>query len=196
MDLQPLVGDCYRRLADTLEHAGPDAWDRPSLCDGWRVREVVAHVTMPARFSPERYGAELAAVQGDFQALSDTVAARDSADPIAEQLEHLRSPVLAAWQPPGGGAVGALNHAVVHSLDITNAIGRPPALDPVAARAILDSLTAGGVAARFGVDVSAYRLEATDLGWAWGDGHPVTATSAELISLLSHRTLGDGRTLA
>jgi uncharacterized protein (TIGR03083 family) len=29
-------------------------WDRPSLCAGWRVREVLAHVTMPFRYSLAR----------------------------------------------------------------------------------------------------------------------------------------------
>lgn len=38
----PLTGYCDL-LAD-LDEAG---WDHPSLCAGWRVREVVAHMTMP-----------------------------------------------------------------------------------------------------------------------------------------------------
>jgi len=40
----------------------PDAtWDAPTLCEGWQVRNVVAHVTMPARLTPEQFGAEMAA---------------------------------------------------------------------------------------------------------------------------------------
>lgn len=196
MELQTLVGDSYERLADTLARFAPKDWDRDSLCEGWRVREVVAHVTMPARFTGEQFGAELAAANGDFQAVSDAIAARDSALPVPELLAHLRSPVLAGWQPPGGGEIGALNHAVVHGLDITNALGLPPAYSPEAGRAILDSLTTGGVAGYFDVKLSAFRLEATDLDWNWGDGELVRAPSGELISLACHRTLPDGRTLA
>jgi uncharacterized protein (TIGR03083 family) len=195
MDLQALVGESYARLADTLEVTEPQAWDRPSLCAEWRVRDVVAHVTMPARMSEQQFGAEMAAAHGDFQRMSDTVAARDSAAPIAEHLANLRSPTLARWQPPGGGTIGALNHAVVHGLDITNALQAPPACSPDAARAILDSLTAGGVAAHFGVDLAGTRLQATDLDWSWGDGELVAATSAELISLTCRRTLPNGRAM-
>jgi uncharacterized protein (TIGR03083 family) len=195
MQLQPLVGDSYARLADSLEQLDPGAWDSPSLCAGWRVREVIAHVTMPARLTAEQFGAELAAAHGDFQLLSDTIATRDSGLPVAEQLAILRSPVLAAWQPPGGGEVGALNHAVVHGLDVTHALQLPRACSDVTAKVILDSLTDGGIGARFGVNLDGLRLEATDLDWSWGSGRAVSASAADLISLLSHRTLPDGRTL-
>ena len=75
---------------------------------------------MPARLTPEQFGAEMAAAGGDFTVLSDTVAARDAALPVADLLDQLRSPGLHAWQPPGGGAAGALSHAVIHSLDVTS----------------------------------------------------------------------------
>ena len=43
------VAEEYVALADLLDSAGPGVWDAPSLCEGWRTREVVAHVTMPVR---------------------------------------------------------------------------------------------------------------------------------------------------
>jgi len=77
MDLHPLIRDSFTRLADSLEQQAPELWDQPSLCAGWRVRDVVAHLTMPARLTDEQFGAELAAVGGDFQRLSDTIGLRD-----------------------------------------------------------------------------------------------------------------------
>ncbi len=195
MDLHALIGDSFTRLADSLEHQAPDVWDRPSLCAGWRVRDVVAHVTMPARLTAEQFGAELAAVGGDFQLLSDTIAIRDGDLPITEHLTNLRSPQLADWEPPGGGAIGALNHAVVHGLDVTNAVSLPRACTDETARVILDSLTTGGVAARFDIDLTSVRLQADDIDWSSGSGRDVTAPAAEIISLACHRTLRDGRTL-
>jgi len=195
MDLHPLIRDSFARLADSLEQQAPDVWDQPSLCAGWRVRDVVAHVTMPARLTDEQFGAELAAVGGDFQLLSDTIAVRDGELPVAEHLTNLRSPELAEWEPPGGGSVGALNHAVVHGLDVTNAIGLPRACTDEAAHIILDSLTTGGVAARFDVDLSDVRLQADDIDWSSGSGRDVVASAGEIISLACHRTLSDGRAL-
>ncbi|MFC4071767.1 maleylpyruvate isomerase family mycothiol-dependent enzyme [Actinoplanes subglobosus] len=187
------VAPTYTRLADLLT-VSPTAWDAPTLCEKWLVRHVVAHVTMPVRLTPERFGAEMAAAGGDFTVLSDNVAARDASLPPTDLLDQLRSPRLHTWQPPDGGAAGALSHAVIHSLDVTIALGMPTAAPAAAVTAVLDLLTAAD-GALFGVDLTGIRLEAADTGWAWGDGRLVRAGSGELVALLSARTLPDGRAL-
>ena len=117
-----LVAEEYGALADLLEGAENAVWDEPSLCEGWRTREVVAHVTMPARYDGPAFMAELEAAAGDFTALSNTVAARDGALGTAALVAGLRSPILHEWQPPGGGVTAALTHCVIHQLDITEAV--------------------------------------------------------------------------
>jgi uncharacterized protein (TIGR03083 family) len=192
-DLQSWVGPTYDGLADLLESAPPETWDAPSLCEAWQVRHLVAHVTMPVRMTPEQFGAEMAAARGDFGVMSDSVAGRDASLPVADHLAALRSPVLHAWQPPGG-ATGALSHAVIHSLDVTVALDRPP-VAPVEARvAVLDQLTAVN-GSHFGLDLTGVRLAATDTDWSWGSGETVQADSGALVSLLGGRTLPDGRAL-
>jgi uncharacterized protein (TIGR03083 family) len=193
-DLQSWVAPTYHGLADLLASAPTETWDAPSLCEKWQVRHVVAHVTMPTRLTPEQFGAEMAAAGGDFAVLSDTVAARDASLPHADQLDALRSALLHAWQPPGGGAAGALSHAVIHSLDVTVALNRPAVAPKEAVIAVLDQLTAAN-GAWFGVDLTGVRLEAADTDWSWGNGHVVRADSGRLVALLSGRTLPDGRAL-
>ena len=119
---QSWVAATYKGLADLLTATSVDTWDAPSLCEKWLVRHVIAHVTMPARLTPEQFGAEMATAGGDFTTLSNTVAMRDASLPVDDLLDQLRSPRLHAWQPPGGGAAGALSHAVIHSLDVTVAL--------------------------------------------------------------------------
>ena len=194
-DLQSLVAPTYHGLADLLAAASAETWDAPSLCEKWHVRHVVAHVTMPARLTPEQFGAEMAAAGGDFTVLSDTVAARDAALPLAEHLNALRSPVLHAWQPPGGGAAGALSHAVIHSLDVTVALGRPAVAPEQAVVAVLDQLAAANGTV-FGIDLTGVRLEAADTDWSRGGGDLVRADAGALVALLGGRTLPDGRTLS
>ncbi|WP_372729137.1 maleylpyruvate isomerase family mycothiol-dependent enzyme [Nocardioides sp.] len=193
-DLQSWVAPTYRGLADLLDASNAAAWDSPSLCERWLVRHVVAHVTMPARMTHEQFGAEMAAVGGDFTTMSDSVAFRDAALPDEYLLDQLRSPTLHAWQPPGGGAAGAVSHAVIHSLDVTIALDRPAVAPRESIAAVLEQLTAAGGSV-FGIDLTEVRLEATDSDWAWGDGRPVRADAGQLVALLSGRTLPDGRTL-
>ncbi len=192
--LQEWTARTYRGLADLLTAAPPDAWDAPTLCAGWQARHVVAHVTMPARLTPEQFGAEMAAAGGDFGRLSDTVAERGARLPTADLLDALRSPALHTWQPPGGGAMGALSHAVIHSLDVTIPQAGPPVAPAEAVTAVLDRLTEAD-GALFGIDLTGVRLESTDSDRRWGAGEPVRADSGELVALLSGRTLPDGRAL-
>ncbi|KDE11672.1 maleylpyruvate isomerase family mycothiol-dependent enzyme [Rhodococcus aetherivorans] len=193
-NLESGVPPTYDGLADLLDSAPTETWDTPSLCATWQVRHVVAHVTMPARLTPEQFGAEMAAAGGDFTLLSNTVAARDASLPVADHLAHLRSPLLHEWQPPGGGAAGALSHAVIHSLDVTVALDRPTVAPVEAVIAVLDQLTAAN-GALFGVDLIDVRLEAADIDWSWGSGKVVRTDSGRLVALLSGRTLPDGRAL-
>src|SRR5262245_5051508 len=44
--LRPIIEGTYVALADLLTVMPLAQWDTPSLCEGWRVREVVAHLTM------------------------------------------------------------------------------------------------------------------------------------------------------
>jgi uncharacterized protein (TIGR03083 family) len=193
-DLQSWVAPTYDRLADFLAAAAVETGNAPSLCEKWLVRHVIAHVTMPARLTPEQFGTEMAAAGGDFTVLSDTVAARDASLPVADLLDQLRSPGLHAWQPPGGGAAGALSHAVIHSLDVTIALNRPAVAPGEAVTAVLDLLTAAN-GTWFGVDLTDVRLDAADTDWSWGNGKLVRADSGSLVALLSGRALPDGRTL-
>lgn len=193
-DLQSWVAPTYDRLADFLAAAAVETGNAPSLCEKWLVRHVIAHVTMPARLTPEQFGAEMAAAGGDFTVLSDTVAARDASLPVADLLDQLRSPGLHAWQPPGGGAAGALSHAVIHSLDVTIALNRPAVAPGEAVTAVLDLLTAAN-GTWFGVDLTDVRLDAADTDWSWGNGKLVRADSGSLVALLSGRALPDGRAL-
>ncbi len=110
--------------ADLLATLRPKQWDAPTLCDGWRVREVIAHTTMPFRTSLGRTLVELAKARGDVNRMADHCARRDAARlPAASLLASLRDNITHPWTPPGGGAHGALSHDVIHGLDITVALG-------------------------------------------------------------------------
>ena len=191
------IGAEYEALADLLAAAGPAVWDAPSLCEGWRTREVVAHMTMPARYDGPAFMAELEASGGDFTRLSDTVAARDGALPVAALLADLRSPALHSWQPPGGGEGGALVHCVIHSLDIVEAVPLDRRVPAACILAVLGIVTGPGPGAGtsnlFGVDLSDVELRADDLEWTSGAGALVTG-SAQLLALVAcGRLLPPGR---
>lgn len=189
-DLQPLVAQCYEALADELEALDTTRWDVPSLCDGWRVREVVAHVTMPARYDEQTFMAELRDCDFDFTRLSNRIAARDAELSNAELVANLRDETLHRWTPPGGGVEGALNHVVIHGLDVTVPLGVPRSSPDAAVVHVLDQLTRGGGRANFGVDLGDGAFEATDVDWSFGRGSPARAPAGDLVLRFAGRSRG------
>lgn len=191
-ELQPAVEAEYLALAALLESLSEEEWDTPSLCAGWRIREVAAHVTMPARYDQERFTAELRACSYDFGALSDKIAARDAALPTAELVAGLRSRTLHHFTSPDGGWQGALSHAVIHGLDMAVPLGAAGRVPPARVTAVLDGLARGGVAANFGVRLDGRGLRATDLDWSFGSGPVLSGTAEDLVLALTGRTLPPG----
>jgi uncharacterized protein (TIGR03083 family) len=186
-EIQTMIATGYLALADLLAAVPRPDWDTPSLCEDWRVREVIAHVTMPARYDEKAFMAELAARNFDFAKLSNELAARDSSLPTGELVANLRSETLHRWAPPEGGVHGALNHAVIHGLDVTVPLGAAPAATDEAIEVVLDDLSHGGIHKHFGTVVSGRRLEATDLEWSYGNGRTIRATGSDLALLLCGR---------
>jgi uncharacterized protein (TIGR03083 family) len=192
-DLAAAIADEYVALADLLEAADPAVWDAPSLCQGWRTREVVAHMTMPARYSGPEFMAELEAAGGDFTRLSDTIAARDGALPAATLLSGLRSEVLHGWQPPGGGMEGALTHCIIHGLDITEAVPLERQVPAPRMARVLAIVAGQGSPTLFGVDLSDVLLRADDLDWSFGSGALVSGAAQALALVACGRQLPAGR---
>ncbi len=174
------------RLAGLLSGLQDEEWDSPSLCRGWRVREVVAHVTMPFRTSLPSLAAGLAAAGFSFNRYADRAARRDAARiPGAELLAVLRANVANPWQPPGGGPAGALSHDTIHGLDITEPLGLPsPPVERVAM--VLANATPRSLS-YFGVDLAGIQLRGTDADVRIGAGEPVEMPVKDILLTITGR---------
>ncbi|HXW34035.1 MAG TPA: maleylpyruvate isomerase family mycothiol-dependent enzyme [Acidimicrobiales bacterium] len=192
-DLQPFFSTQYRALADSLVALSKEDWDTPSMCEGWGIREVIAHLTMPARYDEETFIAELKARQFDFSKLSNEIALRDGQFSTEQLLADLRSEKLHRWVPPGGSYRDSLNHVVIHSLDAIVPLGFQLSGTNEVFCVVLDHMTKGGVYERFGTQITGRRLEATDLHWSWGQGGMLRGTASDLILVLAGRRLAGDR---
>jgi uncharacterized protein (TIGR03083 family) len=191
-DLMPLISAERRAFGDVLSGLPEPDWDARSLCEGWRVREVVAHMTMPFRYRPPRFLAEMVRSRGNFARMSDRVARRDAQAPIGTLLAGWLTNVDNRWKPPGGGLNGALTHDVVHGLDITIPLGIEHPVSEAALRVVLDNATSPLNLKHFGIDLTGTRLEAGDLDWAFGEGEPLRGAARHLLMVLMDRRLPAG----
>ncbi|MFE4399321.1 MULTISPECIES: maleylpyruvate isomerase family mycothiol-dependent enzyme [Streptomycetaceae] len=175
-----------RELAAVFAAFTWEQWNSPSLCGGWRVREVAAHLSTGFRHSTARTLLELARSGGNVHRMADRIARRDAAalserELVAAMADHADHP----WRPPVGGRIAALAHDAVHGLDITVALGLPARLPVARTTALL-----AGVSPRtlrfFGARVDGVRLEATDAEWSYGHGRLTVEGRAEHLLLVAY----------
>jgi uncharacterized protein (TIGR03083 family) len=191
--IEDMIAAERRELAAVLDGLTPDEWSSTTLCAGWRVAEVVAHMTMPFRFSTGRFVCEMVKSAGRFNRMADRVARQEAAELSRDVLvASLRDNAGHPWQPPGGGPEGALSHDVIHGLDITTALGldRRVPLDRV--EVVLVGVKPKQVK-YFGTDLTGVCLRADDLDWSYGSGTPVTGLAQDLLLVLCNRRLPVGR---
>ncbi|HWM99532.1 MAG TPA: maleylpyruvate isomerase family mycothiol-dependent enzyme [Streptosporangiaceae bacterium] len=192
--IRDMIAAQRAELAEVLAGLPAPSWDEPTLCAGWRVREVVAHITMPFRYGRGRFGLELAKSRGRFNEMADRVARRDAAGMSPADLTGaVRSNVGHPWKPPGGGFTGALAHDLIHGLDITVPLGLDRPVPEERLRPVLPGSLADRSVRFFGVDLDGIELRAADMDWTLGSGTPLEGTAADLLLVLSGRTLPPGR---
>ncbi|UOY00601.1 maleylpyruvate isomerase family mycothiol-dependent enzyme [Blastococcus sp. PRF04-17] len=173
-------------LLDLLERLEPEQWRAPSLCAGWTVHDVVAHVLSYDELGPRQLASRFAS--GLF--LVDRINAlglRDYARRTpAELVDLLRDHLTPAGLTAGLGGAIALTDGLIHQQDIRRPVGKPrqiPAdrLVPALRTALFGPVLRGAVRVR---DV---RLVATDIDWTFGRGPEVTGTAEALLMAVAGR---------
>ena len=105
-------------IADLLEELGPD---QPTCCEGWRSRDLAAHLVVRDRRPDSMPGLVLG---GPFAAWTDRVRSRAGRTRLWAQLVHEVRSGPAAWWPTAWPAVDrAMNgvEMVVHHEDLRRA---------------------------------------------------------------------------
>jgi len=199
MDIWSMIATERRALADDLDDLTDAQWAAPSLCDDWRVRDVVAHVVFPFRVSLPSVMFKMVRHKFDFNAMSDAEARGDTRPP-AELVATLRANADHRFHPPGFGPEAPLTDVVIHGQDIRRPLGLAREFDPDALGEVLDLLTSAkatrGFVAKGRVD--GLTFAATDLDRTWGSGPTVSGTGEALALALAGRTVtldelaGDG----
>jgi uncharacterized protein (TIGR03083 family) len=173
-------------LAAFLATLPPQRWQAPTLCAGWRVRDVVAHVLSYDELSAR----ELATitVRGRLKpSLVNNVAlARYDSYGPGQLLELLaRHPQPRGLHAALGGRVGLIE-GLIHHQDIRRALGLPrrvpPERLPPALRLALIAPDIGGP-----WRIRGLRLVATDLRFAAGAGAEVRGPAEALLMAIAGR---------
>ena len=187
------------RVADLLERLTPEQLDRPSLCDGWTVRHVAAHLTL----QQEDVRSTVSFVAHNPVLLRHPGLNATIHHSALVQAQRLTMPQIVARIR---GMVGSRRHNVfvtpletltdvlVHGQDIAVPLGIELPVDPAAAARSAARVwdVRGGWMGRVNrrLPLEGYRLTATDTGWERGQGPAVAGPTAALLLLLTGRPAG------
>ncbi|MFC5747639.1 maleylpyruvate isomerase family mycothiol-dependent enzyme [Actinomadura rugatobispora] len=178
-------------LADFLDTLDEHEWRADSLCQGWTVHDVAAHMTLSTRTTLLVAVKGAIRARGDFNRMeADLARERAARYGPAALVEQLRETAGSARRTPGAAPLDPLVDVLVHGQDIARPLGRVrempaepaiPALEHVLRRRFY------GARKR----LRGTRLTATDVRWSAGEGpDEIRGPIADLLMLATGRTAG------
>lgn len=174
-----------RRLVADLADLDDERWTTASLCPGWTVHDVVAHLVDTARTGRMGFLREMLRARMDFDRANETGIAREKRSDPQQTLAALHDSADLTRTPPANLAT-RLVEAIVHGEDIRRPLGLRGTYPPAAiAQAISYQVKApvgfGGGRER----AEGIRLVDQDSGVSWGTGTgPRSAIEAPALDLL------------
>lgn len=180
-DVWSMVHAERRALITDLEAIEPAGWARPSLCAGWDVHDVVAHLVGSALTTRLGFVASLARARFDFDRQNARDVRRHRGTSPEQTLERLRA-VAGRTSTPPAPLDSRLVEEVVHGEDIRRPLGLVRAYPQeavVRALRLQASTPASFGGAREAL--SRVRLVATDADVSVGAGAEVTGPALSLL---------------
>jgi len=170
-------------VCDLLDGLGDEDWARPSLCAGWTVRDVAAHLTLQ-QLGPGAALGQLVKWRGSLDRTIAHVARQRAAALTTEQITaEIRATIGSRRRNFGVTHLETLCDILVHSQDIAIPLGRRLDL-PADAAAVAASRT---LSMRWPPPppsvkgMAGLQLTATDISWSTGDGPTIRGPMAALL---------------
>jgi uncharacterized protein (TIGR03083 family) len=187
MDTWQMIEAERATLVDALAQLPDAAWDKPSLCAGWTVREVVGHMIATANMTPPKFVAKLAGSGFSFQDMVRKEIGRVTAGRTnAALVDLLRSRINARTAPPGP-TVSWLGETIVHGEDVFRALGSYGDHPVEHVVAVADFYKNSNLLIGAKSRISGVTIRATDASWQHGTGPEVNGPAIALLLAMTGR---------
>ncbi|MFD4460929.1 maleylpyruvate isomerase family mycothiol-dependent enzyme [Nocardia sp. NPDC058480] len=182
MSYRGMLLDERAELVELLRGLSEQEWETPSLCVGWRVRDVVGHLLQDT-LSPLSYAAVVVKSRGSVERTNNALAQSFSGLTTEQLVDKLdkESGRLSKYSPRL-----MLSDLVVHHQDIRRPLARLRTIPADRLTAVLDYPDPFALPGRF---TKGLRFVATDIDWSSGDGPEVRGPGEAIALAVVGRTV-------
>jgi uncharacterized protein (TIGR03083 family) len=191
-DYDKLRWDELASISDFCATLNDDQWDASSLCDGWRVRDVIAHMSLG-------YTTPMGSMLAKLGRYGFNVPKASKSESIAFASSRSPKELLAVFDSAARNhtrkgisrviktSEGLLDH-VVHHQDIRRPLGQPRTIPEerlLAALEVAPKISGFVGSKKRSADL---RLVASDVDWSHGQGPEVRGSGEALLLTLTGRS--------
>lgn len=174
-------------LAAQLGALDEVAWATPSLCPGWTVRDVVAHMTALAGMTPQRFFLKL--VSSGFnparlQSRDIVVEKGKSVEETLARFVRVTATKNLLRAVPGKTLLG---ETLVHAEDIRRPLGLAHDYSMSTLLIVADHYKGSNLVANTRRRIAGLALQATDTEWSTGTGPLVSGPMLSLLLVMAGR---------
>jgi uncharacterized protein (TIGR03083 family) len=183
----PTIHAERRALAEDLEALTDEQWATASLCSGWSVQQVLAHMTATAEMTPVMFFPKLAGSGFKFNTLSEKEIAQRTKGTASETLARFKSRITSTKHPPGP-VDSWLGETIIHSEDIRRPLKIEHDYDQDAVMRVADFYKKSNLVVGAKKRIAGLGLRATDADWTSGEGPEVAGPLLSLVMAITGRS--------
>ena len=185
-DPWPFIHAERKALAADLMALSEEQWNTPSLCDGWAVRDVLAHMTAAATITPTKFISSFVGSGFSFESVQQKgIAAARGATP-AQTVENFIA-VLNSKKKPPGPIETPIGEVIVHSEDIRRPLGITHQADSEWVTKVADFYRGSNLIIGGKKRASGLTFRATDTDWTAGSGPEVAGPAVSIVLAITGR---------
>ena len=188
MDTWTTIKNGRETLADFLQNLTPDEWNKPTLCAGWTVKDVAAHMLVIPTMSKGQVFRSFLSSGFNLDKMNAKLVQQLTAQMSSAQIvASTRSSAASKTMPPGLKLPGVLTELVVHSFDIADGVAKPFEVPTADVVACLDHLKNVQSVFKTKQRIAGLKLQATDAPWSTGTGPVVSGPAKQLLLAMAAR---------
>lgn len=180
-------------FADMIESLTPEQLQEQTLCGEWTAHGVLCHLTGFVETGGFELFLNIAKARFNFDVASVAMADKRAGRSTEDLVASLRANATKSAPLPTFPEELTFTDVLIHTQDVRRPLGLEGSLDESILRHSLDFLTTHKHATTLvhRPELEGVRLEATDLGWSFGDGAEISGTGEAILMGLAARPVLD-----